>query len=137
MGVKAVVILLIVVAVIVITSKLISYVKGNVRNAMLTIEANQEIDTSLLEMTDTDRRTCVSKLRVGFYSGLWGCSEDEDVIYAAFEMIPTRSDLLMVIKDFGVYKDMNLMEHINKLLSQEEIEHINGILIAKQINYTF
>ncbi len=137
LAIKIVVILLVVIAVIVITSKFVSYIKGNVRNAQLTVEANREIDPSLLKMTETDRQACVSKLKLGFYSGLFNWAEDEELIYDAFEMIPTRSDLLAVSNEFGVMNDKTLAEHVNGLMSREEIEHINAILRTNNINFAF
>ena len=52
-------------------------------------------------------------------------------------MLGSRSDVLAVEKEFGVYKDKTLKEHIYKLLDEDEIAHINEILSAKNINYQY
>lgn len=111
--------------------------KNVTSNIKLVQEANAEIDTKSVTVTPVQISSVVSKLKAAFYSGLWGCSEDEDAIYAAYDMLSSRSDVLMVEKEFGVYKDMTLREHVHKLLSVSEIAHLNSILSAKGIDYQY
>ena len=85
----------------------------------------------------TKIKEIVSKLKGAFYSGLFGITEDEAAIYEAYNMIGSRSDILSVEKEFGVYKDMTLKEHIYDLLSEYEIAHINEIISSKNIDYKY
>lgn len=118
-------------------AKIKSKIQNTITNQKLASKANEEIDVEKRTLTDAQINTVVSKLQAAFYSGAFGWAEDEDAIYAAFNQIGSRSDLLMVEKEFGVYKDKTLAEHITSLLTQSEIDHINQILAAKQINYKY
>ncbi len=117
--------------------KIKTKLQNTITNQKLTAKANEEIDVEKRTLTDAQINTIVSKLQAAFYSGAFGWAEDEDAIYAAFSQIGSRSDLLMVEKEFGVYNDKTLAEHITSLLSQSEINHINQILAAAQINYKY
>ena len=129
--------LLVVCLIIIVVYWIVNRTKNVTTNIKLAAEANAEIDTSKLTMTTTQVNNVVSKLKSAFYSGLFGTTEDEDTIYKAYEMLGSRSDVLTVEKEFGVYKDKTLKEHIYKLLDEDEIAHINEILSAKNINYQY
>lgn len=129
--------LLVVCLIIIVVYWIVNRTKNVTTNIKLAAEANAEIDTSKLTMTTTQVNNVVSKLKTAFYSGLFGATEDEDAIYKAYEMLGSRSDVLAVEKEFGVYKDKTLKEHIYKLLDEDEIAHINEILSAKNINYQY
>ena len=129
--------LLVVCLIIIVVYWIVNRTKNVTTNIKLAAEANAEIDTSKLTMTTTQVNNVVSKLKSAFYSGLFGATEDEDAIYKAYEMLGSRSDLLTVEKEFGVYKDMTLKEHIYELLDEDEIAHINEILSAKNIDYKY
>ena len=136
-SVGALVVVVVVAIIVAVAAKIKTALTNAVQNAKLTADANAEIDTAKRTLTDAQVNTVVSKLKAAFYSGAFGWAEDEDAIYAAFEQIGSRSDLLTVEKEFGVYNEKTLAEHITSLLSQSEIDHINQILAAKQIDYKY
>lgn len=137
LGIKLLGGLLVVCLIIIVVYWIVNRTKNVTTNIKLAAEANAEIDTSKLTMTTTQVNNVVSKLKSAFYGGLFGATEDEDAIYKAYEMLGSRSDVLTVEKEFGVYKDKTLKEHIYKLLDEDEIAHINEILSAKNINYQY
>ena len=137
LGVKLIVGLVIICLIIILVYWIINKTKNVTTNIKLTTEANAEIDSTKITITPTQINNIVSKLKTGFYSGLWGTTEDEDAIYEAFNMVSSRSDVLSVEKEFGVYKNMTLKEHVHKLLNDEEIAHINAIFSSKNINYKY
>ncbi|MCQ2605381.1 MAG: hypothetical protein MJ204_02670 [Bacteroidales bacterium] len=66
----------------------------------------------------------------------WGTAEEE--IAKVFSQMQTRSDVLMLIKTFGVQNGETLNQWIDGDLSSEEKEkYVNEILKSKSINYVF
>lgn len=137
LGIKLIGGLIAVCLIVIVVYWIVKKTKNAATNIKLTAEANAEIDTTKLTMTPTQINNVVQKLKSGFYSGLWGIAEDEEAIYEAYEMLGSRSDILSVEKEFGVYKDMTLKEHIYDLLSEDEIAHINEIISSKNIDYKY
>ena len=115
------------------------YVKGAIGNTITekqqehinSLEINQEEVT----LPKTELNNLVSKLKTAF--GKYGWGTDEDQVYAVFEAINNRSELLSLISAFGVYKDHTLGEWISEELNDSELEHVQNILSAKGIVYTF
>ena len=94
-----------------------------------------EIDQDEVSIPVTQMNTLVSKLKTAF--GKYGWGTDEDQVYAVFDAINNRSELFSLINAFGVHKDHILSEWMAKELNASELEHVNGILASKGINYTF
>ena len=94
-----------------------------------------EIDEDQVGLPTTQINTLVAKLKTAF--GMWGAATDEDAVYDVFETINTRSELLKIISVFGVHEDHTLNEWMTKELNQKELEHVQKILEAKGIVYTF
>lgn len=136
-GLGALAVLAAVAVLIAVAVKIRNAVRDAAANARLSNEANAEIDTAQRTISDTQLNTLVSKLKAAFYSGLWGWTEDEAAIYAAFEQVNSRSDVLMLEREFGVYKGKTLKEHIATLLDEDEIDHINSIFASKSVNYRY
>lgn len=78
------------------------------------------------------------------------CGTDEDAIYAAFDALQSRADLLLLIKTYAVrvyhacfdgdfFKDTprNLAETLTSELSSSGIGRVNTILQSKGIDFTF
>ena len=137
LGIKLIGGLIVVCLIFIVVYWVVKKTKNVTTNIKLTAEANAEIDATKLTMTPTQINNIVSKLKSGFYSGLFGTTEDEAAIYEAYNMIGSRSDILSVEKEFGVYKDMTLKEHIYDLLDEDEIAHINEIISSKNIDYKY
>lgn len=94
-----------------------------------------EIDEEEVSIPTTQMNMLVSKLKTAF--GNYGWGTDEDQVYAVFELVQTRSELLTLITKFGVYEGHTLPEWMIKELNASEIEHVNSILASNGINYTF
>lgn len=94
---------------------------------------NSEIQSDEITLTQAQFNACVNKL-VAAMSG-WGTNEAK--VYEVFEEMNTRSDVLQLIKTFGVKESQNLNEWLHDDLNTNEIAHINQILSTKNINYMF
>ena len=92
-----------------------------------------EIDLDEVTNTKAQRETLIAKLKTAF--GLYGWGTDEDSVYEVFEALDTRSDVLSLYKEFGIYEGHSLTEWINKELSLEERQHVQEILNSKGITY--
>ncbi len=108
-------------------------IKSSVQNGKLVDEVNAEIDTNKVSLTQSQFNTLASKL----HTAMNGMGTDEDSIYDAFKTINSRSDLLQLIKTFGVKDGETLKEWLYDDLSSSDIQHINEILASKNINYAF
>ncbi len=106
---------------------------SEMKNLQLIADANAEIDTSGLTLTTAQFNTLVSKL----YTAMKGWGTDEAAVYEAFQTLGSRSDLLQLIRLFGVKDEKTLPEWIYSDLTQREIDKLNSILASKQINYIF
>lgn len=102
-------------------------------NERLIQGMNEEILSEEITLTQAQFNSCVNKL-VSAMSG-WGTNEDK--VYEVFEEMNTRSDVLQLIKSFGIKNSQNLNEWIHGDLNNSEITHINQILATKNINYQF
>lgn len=96
-------------------------------------DANKEIDINQLTLTEAQYNTLSSK----FYRAVKGLGTDNKAVYAVFEALNTRSDLMKLMAVFGVQKDLTLAEWLHDDLNQKEIDHVNNILAAKSIDYKF
>jgi hypothetical protein len=94
-----------------------------------------EIVEKDLTVPNTELNNLVSKLKTAF--GTYGWGTDEESVYEVFEALSSRSDVLALINTFGVYNDHTLPEWMNKELNNEELAHVQEILSAKGIVYTF
>ena len=94
-----------------------------------------EIVEQDLTVPNTELNNLVSKLKTAF--GTYGWGTDEESVYEVFEALSSRSDVLALINTFGVYNDHTLPEWMNKELNNEELAHVQEILSAKGIVYTF
>ena len=131
----AVVVLIIVVVVIIIVKKKKSSQDAidQEANDRILNEMNREIQSTDITLTQAQFNACASKL----YGAMKGWGSDEGKIYAVFEEMNTRSDVLQLIKTFGIKDSQNLNEWLHDDLSAKEIAHINEILSTKGINYSF
>ena len=134
-GVIALVAIIILVALIVLINKFGKGI-GNKLTEKQQERLNQyEIDEDDLSISPTEIQNLVTKLHSAF--GVYGAATDEDSVYEVFETLETRSDILALVNAFGVHKNHTLNEWMNKELSLEELDHVQQILSAKGIVYTF
>ena len=102
-------------------------------NQKLVDELNKEIKADDITLTQVQLNACASKL----YAAMKGAGTNEKKIYEVFEMMKTRSDVLQLIKTFGIKDGENLNEWLLDDCSASEISHINEILATNNINYQF
>lgn len=116
-----------------LVSKVKDKIEDSITNNKLVDEANAEIDVNKTTLTQSQLNTLSTKI----YSALKGAGSDEDAVYAAIEEVQNRTDLLQLIKTFGVKNSLTMKEWLYDDLSVDEIAHINNILASKNINYVF
>ena len=134
-GAIALVAIIILVALIVLINKFGKGI-GNKLTEKQQERLNQyEIDEDDLSVSPSEIQNLVTKLHSAF--GAYGAATDEDSVYEVFDTLETRSDILALVNAFGVYKNHTLNEWMNKELSLEELDHVQQILSAKGIVYTF
>ncbi len=102
-------------------------------NAKLAKQLDEEISEDKITITQQQLNSYASKL----YAAMKGWGTDEESIYDVFREMKTRSDVLQLIKTFGVKDHMTLNEWLNDELSADEIYKINEILSGNNINYKF
>lgn len=128
---------IVIVVVVILVAVKFKEIKGLIvdhnANQKLVDELNKEIKADDITHTQLQFQAYVSKL----LNAMNGWGTDEKKIYDVFNEMNTRSDVLQLIKTFGVQKDQNLNEWIADDCSASEISHINEILASKNINYQF
>lgn len=137
---KVITISVIAAIVIAVAIFLIVKLKGGVKsivnddkNNKLIDEINKEQNTDDITLTQLQFNAYASSLK----KALQGLGTDEKKIYNVFQQMNTRSDVLQLIKTFGVVDGENLNEWLNDDLNAKEIDKINQILAEKGINYKF
>ena len=104
-----------------------------IKNKQLANEADAEINPDNISLTQVQINTLADKL----HTAMSGMGTDEDAIFAVFNSLNTRSDLLQLIKTFGYRDGETLQEWLVDDLSTSDISHINSILASRNINYIF
>ena len=132
--VAVIVIMLTIVGVIIYKCTAVSdLVADKAANDKLVAEANENIDTEKITLTQEQFNTLATK----FYKAVKGMGTNETAVYDVFDTLQSRSDVLQLIKTFGIKDDMTLKEWLYDDMSNSEIAHINNILSSKSINYQF
>lgn len=129
----SVVVLVIVAIIILIVVKYKGKLTDTIKNRELAESLDEEINQDDITLTQTQLNTFASSL----YAAMDGAGTDEDKIYNVFRAMGTRSDVLQLIKTFGVKDGETLTEWLNGDLSSKEIDKINNILANNNINYQF
>lgn len=102
-------------------------------NNKLIQEANKSIVVSDITIPQDQFDFYASKL----YTSMKGPGTNEKAIYAVFEALTSRSDVMQLIKTYGLKDNMTLVEWINSELNAKELEHLNSILSSKSIQLQF
>lgn len=134
-GVYAAVILIVIIACILLYKVAQKFLKNELTKAQQDHITKLEINEEEISIPNTEMQNLVAKLKTAF--GKYGYATDEDAVYEVFEALNNRSEVLALIKEFGVYEDHTLSEWMNKELNQSELEHVQNILASKGIVYTF
>jgi hypothetical protein len=71
------------------------------------------------------------------YAAMKGLGTDEKAIFAVFNAMNNKADLLKILTVFGTRDNMSLNEWIYDDLSLSDINKINTILANKGIEYSF
>ena len=129
----SVLVLVIVAIIILIVVKYKGKLTDTIKNRELAESLDEEINQDDITLTQTQLNTFASSL----YAAMDGLGTDEDKIYNVFRAMGTRSDVLQLIKTFGVKDGETLTEWLNGDLSSKEIDKINSILANNNINYQF
>ncbi len=127
------IVMVILALIIIILIKYKGKLTDSVKNRELAESLDEEINQSDITLTQTQLNTYASSL----YAAMDGPGTDEDKIYNVFRAMGTRSDVLQLIKTFGVKDGETLTEWMNGDLSSKEIDKINRILANNNINYQF
>lgn len=113
--------------------KIKNTLRDTIQNSKLVDEANKEIDANAVTLTQSQLLTLCDKL----YRAMKGIGTNEQAIFEVFQAINSRSDLLMLIKIFGVRDGETLKQWLYSDLNNSEIQKINYIIESKGINYKF
>lgn len=130
-----VVIVLVAVLLAVFWSKIKQLINGLSGKVQANAELNQYQAESgeSLSLTNAEYTRLADKL----YKAVKGVGTDETAIYAVFNALGNKADLLKLIAVFGTKDDMNLAQWIYDDLNSSEIRKVNTILANKGIDYAF
>ena len=111
----------------------ISMVNNKMLERKLVDKANAEIKDGDVTLTPSELSNMADRL----HAAMVGFGTDEEAIYAVFRLLRTRSDLMALVKAFGIRKGESLSQWLTGDLSRKEIEKVNAILVNNRINYSF
>lgn len=111
----------------------ISMVKNKILEGKLVDRANAEIKDGDVTLTPSELSNMADRL----HAAMAGLGTDEEAVYAVFRQLRTRSDLMALVKAFGIRKGESLSQWLTSDLSRKEIEKVNAILVNNRINYSF
>ena len=111
----------------------ISMVKNKILEGKLVDRANAEIKDGDVTLTPSELSNMADRL----HAAMAGLGTDEEAVYAVFRQLRTRSDLMALVKAFGIRKGESLSQWLTGDLSRKEIEKVNAILVNNRINYSF
>lgn len=90
-----------------------------------------EMNTESVSISDAQLKMMSDKL----YTAMSGVGTDEDAIYEVFGTLSTRSEVIALIKSFGVRDGENLIQWLTSELNASERTKLNKILSDNNINY--
>ncbi len=130
--ISAIVLMVVAIAILIVV-KYKDQLTDTIKNRELAESLDEEINQNDISLTQMQLNTFASSL----YAAMDGPGTDEDKIYNVFRAMGTRSDVLQLIKTFGVKDGETLTEWMYGDLSSKEIDKINTILANNNINYQF
>lgn len=103
-------------------------------NQELAKEADEEIVTERITLTQMQFNALASKL----YNAMKGLgTHTEEDIFEAFGKLQTRADVLQLIKTYGIRDGEDLNQWLLGDLNSKEMNQLNQILVNNGINYMF
>ena len=130
-----IIIVVLVVLLAVFWNKIKQLVNGLTGKVQANVELNQYQAESgeSLTLSNADYNRLADKL----YKAVKGVGTDETAIYAVFNALTNKADLLKLIAVFGTKDDMTLVQWLYDDLNSREIGKLNSILANKGIDYSF
>lgn len=130
-----IIIVVLVVLLAVFWNKIKQLVNGLTGKVQANVELNQYQAESgeSLTLSNADYNRLADKL----YKAVKGLGTDETAIYAVFNALTNKADLLKLIAVFGTKDDMTLVQWLYDDLNSREIGKVNSILANKGIDYAF
>lgn len=128
-----------VVAVIIIVFIIYKYkdIKGMIVDKKADQKLVDEVNKSIVVEDITIPQDQFNVYAKKLYRAMKGNGTDEDAIYEVFNAMNSRSDVMQLIKTFGVVEEETLAEWLYDDLNSGEIMHLNSIMASKGINYQF
>ena len=119
-------------------SRLVAQLTGKIQD---NSELNNHINQSgeVLSFSDTEYRKMANKLEEAFYgSWLFGAGTDEEAVFAVFNRLNNKADVLKLIAVYGTDKKSRTLDQaLQSELNNSELNHLNTILTNKGIYYQF
>ena len=142
---KALIIIIIVVIVAVMIwifwgrlSRLVAQLTGKIQD---NSELNSHITQTgeVLSYSDNEYRKMANKLEEAFYGGwLFGAGTDEDAVFAVFNRLNNKADVLKLVAVYGTDKNSRTLDQaLQSELTNSELNRLNNILTNKGIYYQF
>ena len=94
---------------------------------------DKEMSDENITLSDASLEMYAQKL----YTAMEGGGTDEDAIYEVFGDMACKSDIIALIRTFGVRDGRNLVGWITSELNAKERTKLNSIIAANNINYKF
>lgn len=135
---KAVSIIVIIVAGILLIWLVWRLFKNTVSKTSEAITTNAALASELASGGSLSYSTSeYNSMAARIYAAVKGPGTDEDTIYAQFNKLKTKADLLRLIAAFGTKDEMTLSEWLADDLNNSEINKVNNILANSGIDYSF
>ena len=94
---------------------------------------DNEITAEAVTLKEATAKALADKL----YEAMDGWGTDEAAIYEVMNEMNTRSDVVLLIKTFGVRDGKNLVQWITSELNAKDRAQVNNILATNNVNYKF
>lgn len=135
---KAVSIIILIVAGILLIWLVWRLIKNTVSKTGIALEtgaalAGEIASGGTLSYSNSEYNSMASRI----YAAVKGPGTDEETIYAQFNKLKTKADLLKLIAAFGTKDEMTLSEWLADDLNNSEINKVNEILANAGIDYSF
>ena len=92
-----------------------------------------EISAPAVTLNEATAKALADKL----YEAMDGWGTDESAIFEVMNEMKSRSDVLMLIRTFGVRDGKNLVQWITSELNAKDRAQVNNILATNNVNYKF
>lgn len=136
---RVIALVIIIVVLVVLLAVFWNKIKQLINGLTGKVQANAELNQyqaesgESLTLSNADYNRLADKL----YKAVKGVGTDETAIYAVFNALTNKADLLKLIAVFGTKDDMTLVQWLYDDLNSREIGKVNSILANKGIDYSF